>query len=171
LTCMKKLLLLILIFYSCKTFAQSPVQNNTAFSLGGELGIPSYGLYNIGTGVSAKLEIPVISPVSVSLTGGFSSIFYKSSILYDYRNSGGDLFAPLKAGLKYYPAQNVYLEGEGGVAFELNHGQRDLAAFSIGAGFIVPSGENHGLDIGFRYEDWQGQVKQTALRVAYRFGK
>ena len=113
---MKKLLLILLFAtFIYGAHAQVPVQNSTAFSIGAELAIPSYGLYNIGTGLSAKFELPVVSPVSVTVTGGFSSIFYKSSILYDYRNGGGDLFAPLKAGVKYYFIQNVYAEGEGGV--------------------------------------------------------
>jgi hypothetical protein len=169
-TLMKQLLLVI--FFAAlvsNAGAQTSSPNRTAFSIGGELTIPSYGLYSVGTGISAKFEFPVVTPVSISLTGNFTSVFYRHSILSNYGDSGADLFVPLKGGLKYYPISNLYIEGEGGVALELNHTQRHLGAFSIGPGFIVP-GSKGGLDIGFRYEDWQGQVKQTVIRVAHRFG-
>lgn len=152
-----------------KASAQERVINSSAFSVGGELAIPTFGLYSIGTGVSAKFEMPVVSPVSFSLTGGFTSVFYKGNPLGEGNTPAAALFAPVKAGLKYYLIQNVYAEGEAGSAIELNHERNDLFAFSFGLGFIIPEGKN-GVDIGFRYEDWQGQLRQTALRVAYRFG-
>lgn len=166
---MKKLLPLLLSICCLTASAQISAPSKTAFSIGGELTIPSYGLYSIGTGASAKFEFPIAPPVSISLTGNFTSVFYHHSILNNYGDSGADLFVPLKAGLKYYPIPSLYIEGEGGVALELNHTQRHLGAFSIGPGFIIPETKG-GLDISFRYEDWQSQVKQTVIRVAYRFG-
>ena len=164
-----KQLLLLLFFAVTVSYANAQQFNNQkALSLGGEFGIPNYGLYNVALGASAKLELPVISPISVSITAGFTSAFLKSNIIQNY-NGGADLFAPLKAGVKYYFNQNVYLEGEGGMALELNRTQSHLAAFSIGPGFVIPS-EKNGIDISFRYEDWQGQLKQLAIRVGYRFG-
>jgi hypothetical protein len=160
--------LLLLLALSLFAFSASAQQNPKAFTIGGELGLPSYGLYNVALGASGKLEIPLISPVSISLTGGFTSVFRRSSIIDDY-NGGGDLFVPLKAGIKYYFVQSFYAEGEGGAALGLNHGNKSLALFSIGPGFVIPS-EKNGIDISFRYEDWQDRVKQTAIRVAYRFG-
>ena len=165
---MKKLLLLLLIFTCFDAFAQVQVQTSKAFTIGGELDIPNYGIYNVGTGASLKFELPVASHVSLSITGGFTSVFYRGTIFTGYSSSGGDLFVPVKAGLRYFFVQNVYAEGEGGATFELNHTNRTLAAFSIGPGFILPAGKNS-VDLGFRYEDWQGQLKLTVLRVAYRW--
>src|SRR5579863_5055241 len=153
------LILTALLFVTISASAQDPVQNSKAFSIGGEVNIPSFGLYNVGTGASAKFEFPIVSPVSISLTAGFTSFFYRSSILNNYNGGGSDVFVPLKAGVKYYLAQSFYAEGEVGSAFELNHNKSSLVAFSIGPGFVVPAGKN-GLDISFRYEDWQGQIKQ-----------
>lgn len=161
------ILFFAILFFSAK--AQVPTQTSKAFTIGGDLYIPSYGLYNIGVGASAKLELPLASHLSFDVTGGFTSVFYKSTILYNYQHGGGDLFLPLKAGLKYYFVPTLYIEGEGGDAVELNLDKRNLAAFAIGPGFIIPAGKN-ALDIGFRYEDWQGQLKMTVLRVAYRIG-
>ncbi|MFI5161618.1 MAG: hypothetical protein ACHQHN_10100 [Sphingobacteriales bacterium] len=168
---MKKLILLLCIFCCLKVYAQVPTTTNTAFSLGGELSIPSYGLYSIGTGLSAKFETPIVSPLSLSVTAGFMSVFYKSNLLYNAASPGAGLFAPVKAGLKYYLVQSVYAEGEAGTAIELNHNKQDLFAFSFGLGFLAPIGEKRAIDISFRYEDWQGELKQTALRFAYRFGR
>src|SRR3569833_514095 len=164
---MKKLLLLPLVIAFALT-ANAQFVNKPAFSLGGELGIPNYGLYNVVLAASGKLEFPIVSPVSISLTGGFSTVFKRSSVFAN-QTGGADLYAPLKAGVKYYVSQNVFLEGEGGVAIGLNNAKRTLGLFSIGPGFVIPSG-TLGIEIGLRYEDWQGQLKQTAIRVAYRFG-
>jgi len=160
---MKQLVLFLFLAISI-TCASAQSSNQIAVSLGGELGIPSYGVYNVALGGSAKLELPVVSPVSVSLTGGFTSVFLKSSVIDNY-NGGADLFAPLKAGVKYYFMRNVYVEGEGGAALELNRTKKTFALFSIGPGFVIPS-EKNGIDISFRYEAWQSQLKQTAIRVA-----
>ncbi len=149
---MKKLLLLVLIFYCFKLQAQvPPVQNNTAFSIGAELTIPSYGLYSIGTGLSAKFETPIVSPFSLSITGGFTSVFYKSNLLYIIRPAPAQVCLPLdKSRTQYYLVQSVYAEGEAGTAIELNHNKQDLFSFSFGQGFLAPIGENRAIDISFR---------------------
>jgi hypothetical protein len=165
---MKGPLLILSALFILTLNARAQSNNQKVFTIGGELGIPNYGLYDVVLGASAKFELPVVSPVSLSLTAGFSSVFQRSSILNNY-NNGTDLFVPLKAGVKYYFGRDFYVEGEGGAALPLNHDKNSLGLFSIGPGFVIPS-EKHGVDISFRYEDWQGQLKQTAIRVAYRFG-
>jgi hypothetical protein len=164
-----RLLILLITLLIFKAHAQTPVNTTKAFSIGAELAIPTFGIYSIGTGVSAKLEIPVAGQFSISGTGGFTAVFYKSNFLSNSASPGADMFAPLKLGVKYYFIQNVYAEGEAGTAIELNHNKQDLFAFSIGPGFVIPAGKN-AVDVSFRYEDWQGQLRQTAIRFAYRFG-
>ena len=167
---MKKLLFIL--FFASASFAanaQLSGADRTAFSLGGEVTIPNYGLYSVGTGATAKFEFPVAPLFSISLTGNITSVFYHNSILNQYGDSGADVFVPVKAGLKYYPISTLYIEGEGGEALELNHQQRHLSAFGVGPGFIIPQSKG-ALDISFRYEAWSAQVKQTVLRFAYRFG-
>lgn len=154
-------------------FAASYVQAQTtitkAISAGFELAIPANGVYNIGTGASLKGELPIATPVSLTLTAGFTSMFYKSNLFYSSRTPGAAIFVPLKAGLKYYFNKAVYAEGEAGTAVETNYGKHGSFAFSIGPGFIAPAGEKNGIDISFRYESWANQLRQTAIRVAYRF--
>ena len=75
---MKKLIILLLLFRGIEVSAQTTITK--AFSAGFELGIPANSVFNIGTGASAKFELPVASPVSLSLTGGITSMFYKSNL-------------------------------------------------------------------------------------------
>jgi hypothetical protein len=164
---MKKLILLLFIFPFLKLQAQT--STSKAFNLGFELGIPSNGIYTIGTGASAKLELPIVSPVSLSLTGGITTMFYKSNLFNSSRTRGAAVFLPLKGGIKYYFNKGVYAEGEAGTAIETNYTKKGVFAFSIGPGFVVPAGEKNGVDISFRYENWANQVRQTAIHVAYRF--
>jgi len=60
------LLILLFAVFTLNTRAQQS-GNEKAFTIGPEIDIPSFGLYTVGTGASAKLEFPIVSPVSVSL--------------------------------------------------------------------------------------------------------
>lgn len=168
---MKKLLLLILTIYTISANAQTTVPTTQAVSLGFELAAPSNSVYTIGTGASAKFDIPIVSPVSLTLTGGFTAMYYKSNLFNSSRTPGAAGFLPLKAGVKYYLGQNFYAEGEAGTAIETNYDKHSSFAFSLGPGFIIPmNNEKQGIDIGFRYESWSNQLRQTGIRIAYRFG-
>ncbi|MDB5151772.1 MAG: hypothetical protein JWR54_523 [Mucilaginibacter sp.] len=165
---MKKYLLLLLILCSYKLHAQTTITK--AISTGFELALPSNGVYNIGIGASVKGELPISMPVSLTLTAGFTSMFYKSNLFNSSRTPGAAVFVPLKAGLKYYFNKGLYAEGEAGTAIETNYAKQSPFAFSVGPGFIVPAGDKNGIDISFRYENWANQLRQTAIRIAYRFG-
>jgi hypothetical protein len=165
---MKRLILILLTFYSINTQAQTTITK--AFSPAFELSIPSNGVYNIGVGASIKGELPIASPVSLTLTAGFTSMFYKSNLFNSSLTPGAAIFVPLKAGLKYYFNKGIYAEGEAGTAIETNYGKQSSFAFSIGPGFLVPAGDKNSVDISFRYENWANQLRQTAIRIAYRFG-
>jgi hypothetical protein len=165
---MKRLIPLLFIFCCAKLQAQTTTSK--AFNLGFELGIPSNSVYTIGTGASAKFELPVVTPLSLSLTGGITTMFYKSNLFNSSRTPGAAAYVPLKAGLKYYFNRGVYAEGEAGTAIETNYDKKSVFAFSLGPGFVVPAGDKNGIDISFRYENWANQVRQTAIHIAYRFG-
>ncbi|HWB62275.1 MAG TPA: hypothetical protein VG603_02105 [Chitinophagales bacterium] len=168
---MKKLLPLLLIFFGYTAMAQGPVQTTNAISAGFELAIPSGGVFSIGTGASLKAEFPFAAPMlSISVTGGVTPMFYRGNLFGNAKTPGAALFVPLKAGLKYFFARGVYAEGEAGAALEANYNHATPFAFSIGPGFVISSNDKSGVDIGFRYEDWSGVLRQTAIRVAYRFG-
>jgi hypothetical protein len=167
---MKKSIILLLLFCCFKASVSAQTTITKAFSAAFELGIPANSVFNIGTGASAKFELPIASPVSLSLTGGITTMFYKSNLFNSSRTPGAAVFVPLKAGGRYFFNRGVYAEGEAGTAIETNYAKQSVFAFSIGPGFIAPIGEKNGVDISFRYEDWAGQVRQTAIHIAYRFG-
>jgi hypothetical protein len=157
-------------------FAQAQDQfddrNPIAISAGFELGLPAQSIYSVALGGSLKVEVPVAHKFSLTATGGITSLDYKSGAEHALGTPGSDTFIPLKGGVKYYAAPGFYLEGELGTAIETAHYKQDLFAYSIGPGFVIPV--NHGksgVDIGFRYESWSKSVlRETGLRVAYRFG-
>src|SRR5258708_11929014 len=97
---MKYLLLLLFLFCIFKTYAQTITSK--AISTGFELAIPSNGAYNVGTGFSVKGELPIVTPVSLTLTAGFTAMFYKSNFFNSSYTPGAAGFIPLKAGIKYY---------------------------------------------------------------------
>jgi hypothetical protein len=168
---MKKLLLIILAFSALQAQAQS-VQLTKGFSVGAELGIPTQSIFNIGFGGSGKAEVPIVSPVSLTVTAGYTSFYYKSALI-----GGGNRFpdpagfVPLKGGAKVYLSQVFYVEAEGGAILETNHAKNTLSAFAIGPGFLIPlKSENRSIDFSLRYERWSNNLTQTGLRVAYRLG-
>ena len=166
---MKRFLFFILLFSASGVWAQDE-RLKKAFSIGAELGIPNMNAYNIGLGLSGKVEFPVSEKIAITATAAYAAFFYKSN-LFANKSLSAASFIPLKAGVKYYVNQGIYFEGELGEAIEANYLKRDLFAFSIGPGFIIPINEKYGVDFGLRYEKWsQHQVQQTAIRFAYRFG-
>src|SRR5579864_4969586 len=137
---MKRLIGLLLLFCISESYAQTEITK--AISTGFELAIPGNSVYNVGTGLSVKGELPIVTPVSLTLTAGFTAMFYKSNLFNSSRTPGTAGFIPLKAGIKYYFNKGVYAEGEAGAAIETNYEKQSVFAFSIGPGFIVPAGEN-----------------------------
>ncbi len=167
---MKKIITLLLLIIVIQTAAHAQTNNTTALSAAFELGIPTTSIYSIGTGASLKFEFPVVNPVSISLTGGITSMFYKSNLFGNGKTPGAAGYIPLKAGVKYYFARGVYAGGEAGTAIETNYDKKNLFAFSIGPGFVAPINGKSGVDFSFRYEAWESRVHLTVIRVAYRFG-
>jgi hypothetical protein len=141
------------------------------FSVGLELGAPTNSIYNIGFGGSGKVEIPLIAPLSLSITAGYTSFYYKSSLVGSNTSQPPAGFVPLKAGAKFYFGPGIYMEAEGGTAIETNYSKDKLFAYAVGPGFIIPTGKHTGIDLGFRYENWGGgRLRQTGIRAAYRIG-
>jgi hypothetical protein len=87
---------------------------------------------------------------------------------------------PVKAGLKYFPVTNFYVQGEAGTAFLLNKnnaGADKSAAFVYAPqlGVLLNVGGKNYIDAGFRFEsnlkfyDGGSASNFFAIRVAYAF--
>ncbi|TSD66057.1 porin family protein [Inquilinus sp. KBS0705] len=158
----------LVLFAACAN-AQTTVQK--AFGVGLELGAPSNSIYTIGFGGSGKAEMPLSSSISLTFTAGYTSFYYKNTLIGSASKQTPGGFIPLKAGLKYFFSQGVYVEAEGGDVIETNYDKHNLFTYAVGPGFVIPAGKNAGIDLGFRYESWgRNRLKQTGIRAAYRFG-
>jgi len=168
---MKRTLLLLsfLFFLAFRAIAQS---NNPDFKLGVGLSFggalpPQSETTPITGGFILGLESRINSKLGLVFKTGFS--FYTASDLslgsYDeYDDSYGPVtgtvssFIPFEVGAKFYIAEGLYIEGDGGVSFYLNFhpGGNKLIApvVSPGLGYNIPfKGSKNTLDLGFNYED------------------
>jgi len=149
-------------------------------SIGADAGIPTGNLsdnFNWSLGGSAQAELPVASNLSVTLNAGYNNVFAKTVNGF----KGDDLeLLPVKAGLKFFPVDKFYIQGEAGAAFLLNKNKganTKSAAFAYApqVGVLLPVGSNY-IDAGVRYEGTSkfssadgSTVNFVALRLAYSF--
>lgn len=166
---MKKFLPLLFLFFYVAAHSQTQTSPQKAFSIGLDLAIPTNSIYSIGFGGSGKAEVPIAGAASLTFTAGYTSLYFKSSLLGSAQSQQPSGFVPLKAGVKYYLSEGFYIEGEAGTSIETNYTKNKLFAFAVAPGFLLPINKNSAVDLGFRYENWgNGRVRQTGIRAAYR---
>ncbi|MDB4924850.1 outer membrane beta-barrel protein [Mucilaginibacter sp.] len=154
------------------------------YSIGVDAGIPTGKLsdnYKWNLGGSVQADIPVASKLFVTINAGYNNIFAKN--VAGTAVSPADIqLLPAKAGLKYFPVSNFYIQGEAGAAFVLDKtkiGADNSAAFIYApqVGYQFPLGGKSFLDAGVRYEastklvstNSDSKVNLFGLRVAYGF--
>ena len=157
------------------------------YSIGVDAGIPLGDFkdnYKWNLGGSVQADIPVLSnKLFVTVNAGYNNIFGKSDFKGIAGNDVADVkLIPVKAGLKFFPVQNFYIQGEAGAAFLLNKSDyfndkstAFVYAPQIGVQFPV-SGSNF-IDAGIRYEATtkyssnidNSKVNFVGVRVAYGF--
>jgi len=168
-----------------KPGAGSTTSNGVRFSIGVDAGIPTGNLsnnYNWNLGGSVQADIPVASQLFVTVNAGYDNIFGKKNISGTTLSATDIQLLPVKAGLKFFPVSNFYIQGEAGAGFALNKadvGFTNAAAFiyapQIGYQFHV--GGSSVIDAGVRYEGstkynsavTNSTVNFVALRLAYGF--
>lgn len=180
----------ILAAFTLDAKAQSnPTSTTTSggvrLSIGADAGIPTGKLsdsYNWNVGGSVQADIPVANQLFVTVNAGYNNIFGKSNIGGTALSATDIQLLPAKAGLKFFPVNNFYIQGEAGAAFALNKADVgfDKSAAFIWApqiGYQFPLGANSFLDAGVRYEAStkfisavnDSKVNFVGLRVAYAF--
>jgi hypothetical protein len=159
--------------------------NGIVYSIGVDGGIPTGKFsdgYNASLGGSVQVDIPVASQLFVTVNAGYNNIFGKDNAYGTGLKATNIQLIPVKAGLKYFPVSNLYVQGEAGAAFSLN--KTDLG-FDNSAVFIYapqigvqfPLGGNSFIDAGVRYEastkfkstNDNSTVQFFGLRLAYAF--
>jgi hypothetical protein len=165
------------IFFGTNVNAQSTPKSALRFGVGIEGLLPTGNLHNIsnvGLGGTARLQYGVADNLALTLTSGYYNFFGKEIV------SGTDTkypsfgIVPVKAGIKAFISQNVYLSGEVGAGFETKdvyegqNGKNTKLIASPGIGWA-----NKKWDVGARYENFSGQSNNygtVGLRIAYGFG-
>jgi len=166
------------------------------YSIGVDGGLPIGNFkngYNWSIGGSVQADIPVVSnQLFVTVNAGYDNFFGKKDVTTTIISPEGSVTAtanvpniqtlPVKAGLKFFPVPNFYIQGDAGVAFALN---KSTVGFDKSAAFVwAPQigyqfqlGGGNYIDAGVRYESTSNfvtdendsKVKFVGLRVAYGF--
>jgi hypothetical protein len=159
--------------------------NSIIFSAGAETGITTgslRGSHNWTLGGSIQADIPVAEQLYVTVNTGYQN-YFGNDHNYSRSLTNTDIHAiPAKAGLKYFPINRFYIQGEAGADFILN---KSSVGFDKSAAFIYapqigvqfPIGGKSFIDAGVRYEgstkfsdnDQGSKVNLLGLRVAYAF--
>ncbi|BAU53518.1 outer membrane beta-barrel protein [Mucilaginibacter gotjawali] len=168
------------------TSTKSAGSNGVVLSVGVDAGLPSGNLsngYNWNIGGSLQADIPVAEQLFVTINAGYNSLQGKTDAYGTGLTATNIQLLPVKAGLKFFPANHFYVQGEAGAAFALNKsdvGFDKSAAFIYApqVGYQFPVGGKSFIDAGVRYEgstdfvskNSNSQVNFFALRLAYAFG-
>lgn len=164
------------------TSTSTTTPSGIRYSIGVETGVPVSNFkdshkWNLGGSVQA--DIPVASQLFATVNAGFNNFFGKTIAGVKAPNVQ---LLPVKAGLKFFPVANFYIQGEAGAAFLLNkadtYNDKSTAfvwAPQIGVQFPVSASGNF-IDAGIRYESTSNyitnidsKVKFVGLRLAYGF--
>jgi hypothetical protein len=173
-----------------KAQTTTPVSGSTTsstgvrFSIGVDAGVPTGSLsngYNWNLGGSVQADIPVAHQLFVTVNAGYDNIFGKNVAGTNVSATNIQLL-PVKAGLKFFPVNNFYVQGEAGAGFALNKadvGFNKSAAFIYApqVGYQFQLGGQNFIDAGVRYEGStkfnssidNSKVNFVALRLAYGF--
>ncbi|MDB5005462.1 MAG: hypothetical protein JWQ34_3687 [Mucilaginibacter sp.] len=185
-------LILALAGFTLSTKAQTnPTSTKTTtsgirYSIGVDAGIPTgktSDTYKWNLGGSLQVDIPVASQLFVTVNAGYNNVFGKDVTVGATTVKATDIqLLPAKAGLKFFPVNNFYIQGEAGAAFVLNKtkiGADNSTAFIYAPqiGYQFALGGSSYIDAGVRYEatsklvstNNDSKVNFVGLRVAYGF--
>ena len=187
---MKKTLLSLIIVCFAVLGAYAQDDNTTKLSAGFDVGVatgPATSIYALTGGVSVKLEVPIVTPVSLTFTAGYlgyvSADGYYSGYDTEYGSySYGSVasFVPLEVGAKIYLNRIFYVEGNVGGSFRISGNNVDYPSksaaliYAPAAGVYIPI-RSVGVDVSLRYESrvgsgGYGSFNQVAVRAAFSFG-
>jgi len=163
----------------------STTSNGVILSIGVDAGIPTGNLsngYNWNLGGSVQADIPVAQQLFVTLNAGYNNLYGKDNAYGTGLTATNIQLLPVKAGLKFFPVKNFYVQGEAGAAFALNKSDLNFdnsAAFIYApqVGVQFPLGGKSFIDAGIRYEastKFNSNVDNSTvnffgLRLAYAF--
>jgi len=187
----KTLLSLIILFIAVlNSFAQD--NSVTKIGVGVDLGVPigqTNTYYELASGVTLKAEFPVVDPLSITVTTGFTGYVTQGGYSTGYNSYDGSYtygavacFVPLEAGARLYVSRRFYVEGDLGASFNVNSNSSEFTSkqtaliYAPMAGMTIPFGGSRvSLDISLRYENrlesdyTYNNFGQIAARAVFNF--
>ena len=171
---------------STTSTSKTTTSNGVILSVGVDAGIPTGKLsdaYNFNLGGSVQADIPVIQhQLFVTVNAGYNNFFGKNNIGGTNIDATNIQLLPVKAGLKFFPVSNFYVQGEAGAAFllnksDLNDDKSAAFVYAPQIGYQFALGGKSYIDAGIRYEAStkfnsvvdNSKVNFFGLRVAYAF--
>jgi len=164
----------IALFFNNNARAQTTPAGKLNLSFGLETGLPTRDVKNeviFTLGATAQLQYGLTDKLAATFTIGAYLFAPKISPYNGYREPGFGLI-PVKAGLKYFILQNIYVAGEAGIGREVTKagfaGGQTKFLWTPGIGYA-----NKRWDFGIRYESLTSNYVNYGLvsaRVAYGFG-
>jgi len=184
---MKKRSLTIILLVLTIAFARAQSEKKFAFGVSGDFALPynnDYG-YVDGIGLTAKIEYALSPKLRLAFMPAYFTAPSNNRGDYTYANQAETVikpggpnviykYIPLKMGLRYYYAQNIYVEAGAGKIFGANSIAQDGFFSSVGVGGITVIDDNNFFDFGFnlargyRNNDFYvGSASQYGLTAGY----
>ncbi|RAJ31657.1 outer membrane beta-barrel protein [Pedobacter cryoconitis] len=160
---------------------KDPAMSGQKLGIGVDFALPTgttNDYYKLGVGGSLQFQTPIAHNLNFTGSAGYLS-FTGKEYLGGILKTPTYAAIPLKAGLRYFVAENFYVGGELGAAIGTSSGANTAFVYSPGAGFEFPVANKSTVEIGARYEGWSSgnnvnsyvPVKGfVGLRLAYNFG-
>jgi len=179
---MKKLFILAAFagIFTCSTVSaqtKDPAMSGSKLGIGVDFAFPTgnFGDYtDFGYGGSLQYQAPIVEKLNFTASAGYLNFKGKDYELPGIGTiEGGNSGAiPVKAGVRYFLAENFYVGGELGAAFGTTDGAGTAFVYDPHIGVEFPVSDGGSIDLGARYESWSnnGTSRFIGLRLAYNFG-
>lgn len=157
---------IVLLFSGCFTAAIGQVTpGEFGFSVGAQLAIPASNLSgtSIGAGIDLTASYGLAESLAATADAGYTGLFGKD-------NSPNISLVPIRAGVRYFLAENIYAGAKIGLGIlSLSNVSTNYTAYSIGAGYRM----SPQFDIGASYDGYTrsgASFGYAAVRLGYNFG-
>jgi hypothetical protein len=182
---MKKLFLSLALIaglgFAANAQTKDPAMNGSKIGVGADFAFPmgdyadgAYGA-NYAFGGSLNFQAPIANKLNFVGEAGYLSHTSKEVAGQTY--SYGAI--PLKAGVRYFLAENFYAQGQIGAAISTEDNGKTGFLYAPSIGMEFPVANKMSVDFGARYEGWSNQtagINSTrtnsfiGLRAALNFG-
>ena len=179
---MKRLFLLsaiagVFAFSTVSAQTKDPAMSGQKLGIGVDFAFPTGNFGDVqkfGIGGSLQFQTPIVEKLNFTASAGYLSFTGKDigtigGVTLKYPNAAA---IPVKAGVRYFLAENFYAGGELGAAFGTSNGSGTSFIYTPNIGVEFPVADKSTIDLGARYEAWSnnGTARFIGLRLAYNFG-